>query len=205
MPSGGSLCFLRDVPPLSFILCFWRPIGVSPNLSYHSRFHHKSFLPFFHHSFFDVPKCVEHVFHHSHRDFLASILLCLYLFIADSMSYSVYPTERSHLHSSFFHSSCVIPTFRCCITASAPTLHCVRPNAQLCWHFAVSSGIPAAIRLSTSISYLPSLLNILPKYTTSFTCSNILPFTLILHSVFSSSLSKKTIIIIVFFYNNNTI
>ena len=35
--------------------------------------------------------------------------------------------------------------------------------------------LPAAIRLSTSISYFPFLLNILPKCTTSFTCSSILP------------------------------
>ena len=50
--------------------------------------------------------------------------------------------------------------------------------------------LPAEIRYSTSISYLPSALNILLKYTTSCTCSNILSFTLILYSALCLFLSN---------------
>ena len=52
MPSGVSSCFLRDLPPVSLILCFRSLTEFSPYLSYHSIIYHKSFYPFFHHSFF---------------------------------------------------------------------------------------------------------------------------------------------------------
>ena len=48
------------------------------------------------------------------------------------------------------------------------------------------SLLPAAMRLSASISYLPSLLNVCESsfsHSSSFTNSNISPFILILHSV----------------------
>ena len=101
---GWSSCFLRDLPPLSLILCFRRSTKVSSQFSYRLPFRHKSF--FIPHSF-DVPKPAENVLLHSHRDILASTCYSGYLFIAELRLRISYEEFASPHTSSFFHSSAI--------------------------------------------------------------------------------------------------
>ena len=101
----------------------------------------------------------------------------------------------------FFHSSPVILTLRCRITVSVPTMHCVRPNVQLCWRYAASSiqyrsinsgtinpyqqqyAFPHPCPVSISTEHTPRLYHFI-----HLLLKQIVPFTLILHSVLSSFL-----------------
>ena len=71
---------------------------------------------------------------------LVPAILCIASLRIQSAKLTPHILRRdSPRHSSFLHSSSVIPTFCCRLTASVPTLHCVRPNTLLCWRFAVTS------------------------------------------------------------------
>ena len=119
MPSRGSSWFLYDLPPVSLILCFRRSTEVSTYLSYHSLFHHKSFLLFFHNSFFRRAQ-TSWARSSSFSPWRAASWL--------RISYEEITSLR---HSSFFHSSFVIFKLRYRIIASAPILYNVRPNVSL--------------------------------------------------------------------------
>ena len=144
----GSSCFLHDLTPVSLILCFRWSTEVSLYLFHHIFFCHA----FITHSF-DVPKPAEHANLHYHRDIIASTCYFVYLI-------------RDRISTAF-----TLPSFFFCNT------HISRSNTALCTAIIVAvltlrrlinaaktslSLLPAKRRFSASISFLPSLLNILP-------------------------------------------
>ena len=101
------------------------------NVTFSLVFHYLSYRSLFRHSFithsFDLPKPADHVLLQS-----CCYILTSYLVILCTSSLRIRSAKLTPHTLRRYHSSSVICTFRCRITASVATLHCVRPNAQLC-------------------------------------------------------------------------
>ena len=137
-------------------------------------------------------------------------LLYTTTFSYHTVPYSILQTQhmlrRALISTAFILLSCLLPypTFTT-IDKESATVHLYeQPNVldtlrhiTACCHSAPFTLLPAFTLLSTSESLLPSLVNKVPKYTHSFTWSNLTPLIITSQSVTHSSFSI-TITFVVF-------